>query len=52
MVAQLLLEEVDHARSLLLGTIAKYASQYINEWWACRWLLGRLYHCKCDVWLL
>ena len=29
MVAQLLLEETDRARSLLVGTIAKYASQHI-----------------------
>ena len=29
MVAQLLLEDTDRARSLLVGTIAKYASQHI-----------------------
>ena len=29
MVAQLLLEETDCARSLLVGSIAKYASQHI-----------------------
>ena len=33
MIAQLLLEEVDHARSLVLlvGTIAKYASQSLKS---------------------
>ena len=31
MVAQLLLEEIDHAQSLLVGTIAKHASQYIHN---------------------
>ena len=31
MVAQLLLEEVDHAQSLLVGTIAKSASQHIHN---------------------
>ena len=30
-VAQLLLEEIDHGRSLLVGTIAKYASQHIHN---------------------
>ena len=30
-VAQLLLEETDHAPSLLVGTIVKRALQYINE---------------------
>ena len=31
MVAQLLLEETDHAQSLLVGTIAKYASQHFHN---------------------
>ena len=31
MVAQLLLEETDHAQSLLVGTIAKHASQYLHN---------------------
>ena len=34
MVAQLLLEEIDHARSLLLGTIAKYADEHVGGYWA------------------
>ena len=31
MVAQLLVEEIDHAQSLLVGTIAKHASQYFQN---------------------